>query len=93
MGAIMTEIDWPDFDRPEEPIELATHYKVTIALPGGMLRVASWNLPLVRASDYPTGTTKITHVDADWIQDPDYGDTLGWIEWSSVQAITWRRVE
>jgi hypothetical protein len=30
------------------------------------------------------------HVEADWIDDPDYGDTIGRIDWESVLAVTWR---
>jgi hypothetical protein len=91
MTAIVTEIDdWPDFDAPTK---LASHYKITIALPCGLLHVASWNMPIVRTSDVMTGIERISYVDADWITDPDYGESIGWIDWSIVQAITWRRVE
>lgn len=81
------EIDW------EEPPKLDPHYKITIALPGGLRHVASWDLPYVRHNDWLTGLDKIHSVDANWINDPDYGELIGWIDWSAVQAITWRRVE
>jgi hypothetical protein len=87
MTAIVTEIEEIDWDKPPE---LAPHYKITIALPGGLLHVASWNLPLVNHDTWLTGMDKITGVDADWILDSDYGEAIGWIDWSAVQAITWR---
>ena len=29
-------------------------------------------------------------VRADWINDCNYGDSIGWIDWNAVIAITWR---
>jgi hypothetical protein len=27
---------------------------------------------------------------AEWIEDPRFGDTVGFIDWSQVVALTWR---
>ena len=35
--------------------------------------------------DHPDG-----HWCAEWIRHPDYGDTVGWIDWTKLVAITWR---
>lgn len=35
-----------------------------------------------------TGTTRT--VIAEWIDDPDLGDSIGWIDWDHVAAVTWR---
>jgi hypothetical protein len=61
---------------------LKPHYKVRVALPGSLLHLASWNEPrCLKTSPF---------VEADWIDEPGYGDTLGRIDWSSVLAVTWR---
>jgi hypothetical protein len=64
---------------------LKPHYKVRVVLPGAILHLASWKPPRRdRDFDYrwQAGT--------DWIDDPLYGDTIGFIDWPSVVAITWR---
>jgi hypothetical protein len=60
---------------------LQPHFKVRVVLPGALLHLASWSAP-VRQAD---GT-----VSAEWIDDPEYGDTLGFITWDRVLALTWR---
>jgi hypothetical protein len=68
---------------------LDPHYKVRVVLPGVCLHLASKDEPKIRRH-YDGGGG---HWDADWIDDPRYGDTVGFIDWASVVAITWRRSE
>jgi hypothetical protein len=60
---------------------LEPHYKVRVVFPGGaILHLAARN--------EPTQTPDGWH--ADWIDDHRYGDTIGFIEWRHVSAVTWR---
>ena len=62
------------------------YYKVRVVLPGAILHLASRDEPhLVRATVSTEGKWS-----ADWLSDPDKGDTIGFIDWPSVVAITWR---
>ena len=61
---------------------LQPHYKVRVVLPGAILHVASWTEPRV-----PPDSRIVV---ADWIADPAYGDTIGFIAWEHVVAVTWR---
>lgn len=60
------------------------HWKVRVCIPGSVIHLASWNHPEV----IDTGTTRT--VIAEWIDDPDLGDSIGWIDWDHVAAVTWR---
>jgi hypothetical protein len=71
------------------------HYKVRVVLPGVVLHLASWTKPkLIREALTGPGFIQlyggIDDVEADWIDDPQYGDTIGWIDWPKVRGITWR---
>lgn len=59
---------------------LEPHYKVRVVLPGALLHLASKHAP----KKTPDGWH------ADWIDDHRYGDTIGFIDWNQVAAITWR---
>lgn len=59
---------------------LEPHYKVRIVLPGAILHLASKDEP----RNTPNGWC------ADWIDDHRYGDTVGFINWTQLTAITWR---
>jgi hypothetical protein len=61
------------------------HYKVRIGFPGFIIHAASWDEPRIRRLDLHG----MQSVNADWIDDPAYGDTIGHIDWSAVVAITW----
>jgi hypothetical protein len=66
---------------------LKPHYKVRIVLLGVVLHLASTTQPrITRELAYGS----IVNVQADWIDDPRYGDTFGHIDWPAVKAITWR---
>jgi hypothetical protein len=65
---------------------LKPHYKVRVVLSGAMLHLASWDKPKIIYE----GLIGIADVRANWVNDPDYADVLGWIDWSEVKAITWR---
>ena len=61
---------------------LRPHFKVRVVLPNALLHLASWTEPVLR---------DVGEVAADWISDPEYGDTIGFIQWDKVVAVTWRR--
>ena len=63
---------------------LRPHYKVRVVLPGVLLHFGSLTMP-TRNED---GSWN-----ADWIEHPNYGDTIGYIDWSAVIAVTWRYAE
>ncbi len=67
---------------------LEPHWKVRVVLPGAILHLAARTEPVVSSNPLDGGA--LSDVDADWITDPDYGDTLGFIDWTKVAAITWR---
>jgi len=62
---------------------LKPHFKVRVVLPGAILHVASWTEPAI----YPDVNTRVR---GDWINDPEYGDTIGFIDWDKAVAVTWR---
>lgn len=66
-------------------VGIKPHFKIRVVIPGALLHLASWGEPEIR---YSHG--QIDDVFADWISDPEYGDTIGRINWHSVAAITWR---
>ena len=70
-------------------VGLKPHYKVRVVLPGALLHLAAWNEPDFGVATESDGWT----VRADWIDDPAYGDTLGFIEWPEVKGLTWRYSE
>jgi hypothetical protein len=59
---------------------LKPHYKVRVVLPGAILHLASKDKP----EKHPDGWR------ATWIDDYRYGDTVGFIDWHQVTAVTWR---
>ena len=71
-----------------EPKQRRAHFKVRVALNGSLLHLASWDEPKI---EYEGG--RVAGVEADWItNDESYNaDTLGFIRWSEVLALTWRR--
>lgn len=69
--------------RSSEKPRLLSHYKVrAVFTGGGMVHLASWS--------EPTRSLNSQAWEAEWISDPDYGDTIGCIDWSAVSAVTWR---
>lgn len=64
---------------------MVEHYKVRVALQGSIIHLASRTQPKLL---HDTG--RLVDVAADWIDNPEYGDTVGFIHWPSVVAITWR---
>jgi hypothetical protein len=65
---------------------LKPHYKVRVVLPGAILYLASWDKP--KRNEYAEYLWE-----AQWIDDPAYGDTIGYIDWLKVRAVTWRWTE
>lgn len=77
--------------RKEVPAVTSSHFwRVRLSIPGGgLLHLASADEPvlLTGADGRPVG------IAAQWLtpDDPDCGDTPGFIDWAVVAAITWRR--
>jgi hypothetical protein len=71
-------------------VGLESHYKVRIVMHGAILHAASWSKPkVILDSD-----EHVRIVRADWVDnDPAYGDTIGYIDWPEVRAVTWRYSE
>jgi hypothetical protein len=66
---------------------LQPHYKVRVVIPGAVLHLAARTEPEVKVDGYGA----LQHVKADWyVNDPGYGDTAGYIDWTAVRAVTWR---
>ena len=73
---------------------LKPHYKVRVVLPGAILHLCSWTQPQLHYTwQQGAVTVSSADVEADWIDDRGYGDTIGFIDWSEVAAITWRWTE
>lgn len=66
------------------------HYRVRVVLPNALLFFASRTEPKVRMSAHPN---VIAEVVAEWIEHPDYGDSIGYVQWGQVSAVTWRYSE
>src|SRR5215203_7305211 len=62
---------------------LEAHYRVRFVLPNALLHLASWAEPNID-QDLATG------VGGDWINDHQYRDTIGLINWEAITANTWR---
>jgi hypothetical protein len=62
---------------------LKARYRVRIVLPNALLHLPSWTEPKIDQD-------VTTRVAGDWIDDHQYRDTIGLINW---EAITWRRTE
>lgn len=62
------------------------HYKVRVSMGGSLIHLASTDEPQFFGGE----GLHDEEWHADWIEDPDYGDTIGWIDWSAISAITWR---
>lgn len=60
---------------------LHPHFKVRVHLPSSSIHLAAWDAPSLLS----TGKWA-----ANWIDDDQYGDTIGFIDWSCVVAVTWR---
>jgi len=61
------------------------HWKVRVVFPGAIVHLASSTKPEVEHLDDGG-----RYVWADWLDDPECGDSVGWIDWSQAIAVTWR---
>ena len=66
--------------------DVPSFWKVRIGMPGGIIHVASSTRPVVR---FEGG--RIAGVDLEIIPDTEYGDTIGFLQWETVTALTWRK--
>lgn len=70
---------------------LKPHWKVRIYLNAGAIHTASWKRPeLSLLWNSPDRVLGDRLVKADWIQDSEYGDVIGSVDWDHVVAISWR---
>lgn len=67
---------------------LKPHYKVRLSLQGALIHTASWDEPVITKDQ--EHSRLLWHVTANWVQDSEYGDVIGFIHWSNVNAVTWR---
>jgi hypothetical protein len=61
-------------------------WKVRVCLHGAILHLASRTEPVLRMSD-----GRPAAVELDPIVDTEHGDTIGFIDWPVVTAVTWRK--
>lgn len=65
---------------------LQPHYKVRVVLSGAIVHLATATEPdPVLDADGSLLTVRLDEID-----DPAYGDTLGYIDWRAVSAVSWR---
>ncbi len=61
-------------------------WKVRIYLKGaGILHVLSKNEPIIKREN-----GRIKNANIEYITDTEHGDTVGFIDWNEVSAVTWR---
>jgi hypothetical protein len=65
---------------------LKPHYRVRVVLPNALLHLASWTEPKIDQD-------LTTRGGGDWIDDRQYRNTIGLINWEAITAITWRWAE
>lgn len=68
-----------------KPIE-TSHWKVRLVFHGTVIHVLSHSEPLVHTSV----DGRVTFVEMEPISDTPDGDTLGYLDWSALEAVTWR---
>lgn len=64
------------------------YWKVRLAIAGGLIHVASRTQPKV-VLDHG----RLVQVEMDLLEGPQYGDTIGYIDWTAVKAVTWRQTK
>ena len=62
------------------------HYRARVVLPDALRHLASW-------TEAKIDQDLTTRVAGDWIDDHQYRDTAGLINWEAIMAITWRWTE
>jgi hypothetical protein len=62
-------------------VGLKPHFKIRIFFVGGVIHTASWDRPVVNSE---------REITADWVNDFEYGDEIGFVDWDAVVAISWR---
>lgn len=63
-------------------------YKVRIVIGTALIHVLSRTVPVVRLDGVGSG---IASVSMEVIEGTEHGDSIGWIQWSDVRAVTWRK--
>jgi hypothetical protein len=76
-------------------VGLEPHWKIRIIVGGAILHVASGiePTPLFEIDEGDGCRVLGDHVlglKGEWIDDHEYGDTLGYIDWDALSAATWR---
>ena len=62
---------------------LKPHYRVWVVVSNPLLHLASWTEPKIDQD-------LTTRVEGGWIDDHQYNETIGLINWEAITAITWR---
>lgn len=75
-------------DPPDEPTE--PHYKIRLIFRGGaMIHLASSTTPLWVGRQFIVGEG-MTNMGLEWDPIEELGDTVGYIDWDEVAAVSWR---
>lgn len=72
--------------KTEDECCIGPYWKVRVCLPGNILHFASRTKPIMRLS-----AGRVSDVDMDLITGTEHGDSIGFIDWPAVLAVTWRR--
>ena len=65
---------------------MSEFWKVRITMPGSIIHVASRTEPFVHSAG-----GRVSGVTMDLIEGTEHGDSIGFIDWSAVLAVTWRK--
>lgn len=61
-------------------------FKVRVILPGAIIHLLTAAEPAIQTSN-----GKITSASLDIIPNTEHGDSIGFIDWSAVSAVSWRK--
>jgi hypothetical protein len=64
-----------------------TFWRIRVCPPGSILHLASSTEPVVELDEHG----RIKNVVLTPLAEGDHGDTVGFIDWPAVMAVTWRR--
>lgn len=65
---------------------MSEFWKVRITLPGSIIHAATREEPIVHCAN-----GRVSHVTMDLIEGTNHGDSIGFIDWPAVLAVTWRK--
>jgi hypothetical protein len=69
-------------------VGLDPHWKVRLVIRGALIHAASRTEPQIESVTVLGTVERVVH--GDWIEHPDYGDTIGYVDWRELSAVSWR---